>query len=307
MNIVFFNQYHNGDCFVGKGWVRNIMQQIPEAKFYYAHKNWPTIVKDLGCEHLHVDELGAVNNMTRLANDAEGHLYLNTWCGAFQGEVFGFGEHSNYIRQHRIYELYCGMLTKQLGRPITQSTNPHDYLPFQDFGVHDLTLADAFIASIGDRRLVLMCNGTAMSGQSEMGDMSRVIDALAKEFPDTVFVATNKSRNHGHENVRYTQDIFNMESDINQIAYLSRRASLIVGKNSGPFSYCQFKENLEDASKTFWNFSSRLTDCLTAGLEFPSINKFSPQTHDPIVVGMLSRHLRATEPRYKTGMQHITV
>jgi len=50
-----------------------------------------------------------------------------------------------------------------------------------------------------------------------------------------------------------------------------------------------------------------LTDCLTAGLEFPSINKFSPQTHDPIVVGMLSRHLRAAESRYKTGMQHISV
>jgi hypothetical protein len=173
--------------------------------------------------------------------------------------------------------------------------------------VHDLTKADAFIASIGDRRMVLMCNGTSMSGQSEMGDMARVIDALAREFTDTVFVVTNKSRDHGLENVRYTQDIFNMESDINQIAYLSRRASLIVGKNSGPFSYCQFKENLEDPSKTFWNFSTRLTDCLTAGLEFPSINKFSPQTHDPVVVGMLSRHLRSTELRSKTGMQHITV
>jgi hypothetical protein len=28
MNIVFYNQFHNGDCFVGKSYVRDMVQQI---------------------------------------------------------------------------------------------------------------------------------------------------------------------------------------------------------------------------------------------------------------------------------------
>lgn len=305
MKIVFFNQFHNGDCFVGKGWVRNIMNQIPEAEFFYAHRNNPEIVKDLGCEHLTIEQMPMIDKMVRIArDDADGTIYINTWCGAFQGELFGYNQHSNYIIQHRMYELYCEQLTQILGRPITQSTNPHDYLPFIDFTKYETDDATNFAALFGDFNLI--CNGSAMSGQSGVGDMRNIINSLCVNFPQQTFVIT-QDIGVRHTNLHLTADIFKMESDLNQIAFLSKYAKLIVGKNSGPYTYCQYKENMERRDVTFFCFGKLLTDCLNAGLEFPARFKFSDQTNDQVIYGMLHRHLMAADPGFRTGMQHILV
>lgn len=307
MKIIFFNQFHNGDCFVGKGWVRNIMNQVKDAEFYYAHGNNPEIVKDLGCRHLTLDQIPEIDRMVRIArDDTDGTIYINTWCGAFQGELFGYGQHSNYIVQHRMYELICEQLSQALGYQIHMSTNPHDYLPFIDFDRYDVTAANEFVAKHG--RINLFCTGAAMSGQSGLGDMRNVINQLCQDFPQDTFVITS-DLGLTHSNLHMTSDIFGLPSDLNQIAYLSQYAKLIVGKNSGPFTYCQFKDNMERKGKevTFFCFGKLLTDCLNAGLEFPARFKFSDQTSDALVHGMLHRHLMSADPEYRTGMQHITV
>lgn len=303
--IVFFNQFHNGDCFVGKGWVRNIMRQVTNAEFYYAHKNHPSIVSDLGCTHLTLEEIPAIDRMVRIArDDTDGTIYINTWCGAFQGELFGYNQHSNYIVQHRMYELICAQLSQALGYQIVMTTNPHDYLPFIDFDRFDVSDSVNFAGLFGD--FTLICNGNAMSGQSGVGDLKNVINNLCINFPNQTFVATHDVGLR-HTNLHYTSDIFKMESDLNQIAHLSKFASLIVGKNSGPFTYCQYKDNMERKDVTFFCFGKLLTDCLNAGLEFPARFKFSDQVNEQIIYGMLYRHLIAADPGYRTGMQHITV
>lgn len=300
MNIIFFNQFHNGDCFVGKGWVQNIIAQIPEAKFYYAHGNNPDIIRDLPAEYITLGDIPDLPNRTRIVQNEDGDIFINTWCGAFQGELFN--THSNYIVQHRMYEIYCERLTQLLGRPITQSTNPHDYLPEIDFNQYDVDGALNFLSKHG--RINLFCNGSAMSGQSAVGDMSGIIARLCQEFPQETFVATYDTGLR-YDNLHYTQDIFNLSSDLNQIAFLSQRAGLIVGKNSGPYTYCQFKRNMERDDVTFFCFGKLLTDCLNAGLEFPARFKFSDQTNEQLLHGMLHRHLSQTAPGYRTGMQHI--
>ena len=301
MNIIFFNQFHNGDCFVGKGWVSNIMRQIPEAKFYYAHKNHPDIIKDLDAEYVSISDIPDINSRTKIEQNEDGDIFINTWCGAFQGELFH--THSNYIVQHRMYEIYCEMLTKILGRPITQTSNPHDYLPGIDFSKFDVTAAGDFEATRGPS-FNLFCNGSAMSGQSGVGDMRGILDRLCQDFPQQTFVATY-DMGLRHPNLHYTQEIFGLDSDLNQIAYLSKSATLIVGKNSGPYTYCQFKENMERDDVTFFCFGKLLTDCLNAGLEFPARFKFSDQTNEQLLYGMLHRHLISADPGYRTGMQHI--
>ena len=300
MNIIFFNQYHNGDCFVGKGWVSNIIAQIPEAKFYYAHKNNAEIVKDIPAEYIALSDIPDIAPHTRIIQNEDGDIFINTWCGAFQGELFA--THSNYIVQHRIYEIYCSMLTQLLGRPITQSTNPHDYLPYIDFSKYDVDDSINFAASMGE--INLFCNGSAMSGQSAIGDMRGIIDRLCQAFPRETFVATY-DMGLRHTNLHYTQDIFKRDSDLNQIAHLSKFAKLIVGKNSGPYTYCQYKDNMERDNVTFFCFGKLLTDCLNAGLEFPARFKFSDQTNEQLLYGMLHRHLSQTAPGFRTGMQHI--
>ena len=304
-NIIFYNQYHNGDCFVGKGWVRNIMQQLPDIKFSYAHKNHPDIIKDIGCDHVTSESFGKfhqLDRMVRIAQDDD-TLYINTWCSAFQGELFGHHQHSNYIIQHRMYEMYCEQLTNILGRPVTQSSNPHDYLPEIDFNQYNVEGALDFLTLAG--RINLFCNGPANSGQSGIGDMRFTIDYLCREFPQETFVATHDV-GLKHDNLHYTSNIFNLESDLNQIAFLSQRASLIVGKNSGPYSYCQFKRNMERDDVTFFCFGKLLTDCLNAGLQFPAQFKFCDQTNDRLITNILVRELSEKTSR-RTGMQHIMV
>jgi len=304
-NIVFFNQYHNGDCFVGKGWIRNIMRQLPDLNFSYAHANHADIIKDLGCRHIPLSELPQIDRMVRIAQDDDGTLFINTWCGAFQGELFGYHQHSNYIIQHRMYEMYCEQLSSILGRPVTQSNNPHDYLPFIDFSYYDTKMVDdVVVGKFQSAPLVLFCNGPANSGQSAVGDFKYSIDYLAREFKDHVFVATHDV-GIKLPNVFYTTHEFYKKSDLNEIAYLSKRAKLIVGKNSGPFSYCCFDENMQ-IDHTFFCFGKLLTDCLNAGLEFPAQFKFCDQTNDRLITNILVRELNGQSVG-RTGMQHIMV
>ena len=302
--ITFFNQFHNGDCFFGKSWIRNIMQQLPDIEFSYAHKCHPDIIKDLGCRYIPLKDIPEIDRMVRIAQ-ADDTLYINTWCGAFQGELFGYHQHSNYIIQHRIYEIYCEQLTKILGRPVTQSTNPHEYLPFIDFSYYDTAAVDNFLHSIPYTRHVLICNGPVNSGQSSVGDFRFSIDYLSREFPEISFICTHDVRLK-RDNVFYTAQIFNKESDLNEIAYLSTKTELIVGKNSGPYSFCQFDENMNSEQRKFFCFGKLLTDCPNAGLEFPAQFKFCDQTNDRLITNILVRELMPTSVQ-RTGMQHIMV
>ena len=303
--ITFFNQFHNGDCFVGKGFVTDIIRQLPDIEFSYAHKNHPDIIKDVPAKYIPITEIPDINPQVRLASEDD-TIYVNTWCGAFQGDLFGYHQHSNYIIQHRIYQIYVERLSKILGREIEQTTNPHDYLPFIDFSFWpDTALADRFIETeIKDSKMMLICNGNALSGQSEVDNMKNLVKRLATENPDVKFVVTLRLPLAG-PNIYYTEDIFNKACDLNEIAYLSKRANVIVGKNSGPYTFCQFKENLETPGKTFFSFNKLLTDCLTAGLEFPAQIKFSDQQHPDLLYGMLQRELTGPRPGYRTGIQHL--
>ena len=307
MRIIFFNQYHNGDCFVGKGWVRNIINQIPNVDFFYAHGKHPDLLKDLGCTYMPIHQLKEVGikDNIRIAQSTVGDIYINTWCGAFQGELFGHDEHSNYIIQHIMYSMYCRVLKQEFNLEVHQSSNPHDYLPFIDFSYYNTKPADDFVASLNGKDLTVFCNGPSLSGQSTMGDMKNIIDALSDKFPDKIFVTT-QDIGIKKNNIRTTNEIFNQECDINEIAYLTKFAKVIVGKNSGPSTFSLYDENLRDKNKTIFCFGTKLTDWPPAGLEFPTKFKFSNQQDDRLVTEIISRTLSEVNCEM-SGVQHITI
>jgi hypothetical protein len=306
MKIVFFNQFHNGDCFVGKGWVSNIMAQLPQAEFFYAHGNHPSIVQDLPAQYLSLSELPALDRRTRLAQGPDGTIYINTWCGAFQGELFGLDQHSNFMIQHQIYDYYCRGLTQALGQSVTQSDRVLDYLPRTDFSQYDTSAAEDFVQDLY-RPMILFCNGPANSGQSAIGDMRGIIDGLSQRYPELCFVVTHDVGIQ-RDNVHYTQNIFQQPSDLNLIAYLSQYARLVVGKNSGPYTFCHYRENLLTPNRTFFCFGKKLTDCLNAGLSLPVAMKFSDQTNEDKIQALLDRECFAIDNQstlIHTGMQYI--
>jgi len=258
--IVFFNQFHNGDCFVGKQYVAEIMRQLPEVEFSYAHDNHPDIIKDLDIRHVKLADMPQLDRMTRVGQSPDKETtYINTWVGCWQGTMFNFGEHINFQRLHNIWREYF----KYLGLDFVE--DPNHYLPRIDHTKFDVSGALAWLNEHGDRPTLLFCNGPANSGQSRVGDLTQCIDMLSKTFKDWNFVVTQRLDLKA-ANIYYTNDIFaGLESDLNQIAYLAGGCDIIIGKNSGPFTYCQNQENLMNDSLTFLNLSILATDCPSGG------------------------------------------
>lgn len=296
--IVFFNQFHNGDCFVGKGYVRALVKALPDVEFEYAHLNHPDIIKDLGIKMVSPETLPVnLTHMIRIAENAETEtLYINTWVGCWQGELFPFGEHINNQRLHNIWTKYFNYLN------VAITDDHHDYLPDIDFGFYDCNNVDAFVtdAQMRNETIVLICNGSANSGQSRMGDFSNIVRELAAKYPRRRFVLTQPIDNLRASNIYYAGEITGQQCDLNQIAYLSQWSELIIGKNSGPFTYCQFKDNLNNPDRTFLNFSVLPTDCPSGGSLYAARCCYTAVTDDlraqQLIENLLvNKHLRGTE------------
>ena len=270
--IVFFNQFHNGDCFVGKAYVRAIVNALPDVEFEYYHMNHPDIIKDLPVTYRPLDQLPAISQTTRVAESTDKEtVYINTWVGCWQGALFPYGEHINNQRLHAIWSKYFEYLNLPLGKQ-------EDYLPTIDFTQYDIRAAYDFVdqALNSNEKIVLFCNGTANSGQSRVGDFGSVIAKLAKDFPNKRFLLTAAIDGLSAPNIYLANDVLPTQSNLNQIAYISQFSELIVGKNSGPFTWCQFRNNLLDGLKTFFNFSILPTDCPSGGSRYLARCLFSP-------------------------------
>lgn len=295
--ICFFNQFHNGDCFVGKGYVRAIVEAFPNVEFEYFHLNHPDIIKDLPVKYRPLEEMTSITHMTRIAEDpATSTLYINTWVGCWQGALFPYGEHINNQRLHAIWTKYF----EYLGLPID---GPEKYLPtikFDDY--YDIKAAYDFVQQslMTNEKIVIFCNGSANSGQSGVGDFGTVIAKLAKEFPRKRFLVTSPIDGLSGNNIYYANDVMPLASNLNQIAYISQFAELIVGKNSGPFTWCQFRNNLFDSYRTFFNFSVLPTDCPSGGSKYLARCLYSPVTDETRIYELiqdvlLNPQLRGTE------------
>jgi hypothetical protein len=291
--IVFFNQFHNGDCFVGKGYVTAIVKALPEVEFEYAHGNHPDIIADLPVRYIPLDQLPAMAQHTRVAESEDKQtVYINTWVGCWQGALFPFGEHINNQRLHAVWSKYFEYLNIPLGAQ-------EDYLPEIDFTKFDVRAAVDFVqqAQMKNEKIVIFCNGSANSGQSRVGDFGTVVAGLAQEFPATRFLITSSIDGLSAANIYYANEVMPLASNLNQIAYVSQFSQLIIGKNSGPFTWCQFKNNLVDSYRTFFNFSILPTDCPSGGSKYLARCLFSPVTDDNRIYELIRSAL--VQPNYR--------
>ena len=280
--IIFFNQFHNGDCFVGKQYVAEIIRQLPDIEFSYAHNNHPDIIKDLGIEHLQLGNIPPMDRMTRVGESPDKEtVFVNTWVGCWQGTMFNHGEHINFVRLHNIWREYFKYFNLQFVE------DPNYYLPRIDDTKFDMKAADDWWTEHGDKSAILICNGTANSGQSRVGDLTQCISKLAADNPDINFIVTHRV-NVTSPNIYYTDDIFaDLENDLNQIAHLAGGCDVIVGKNSGPFSYCQNAENLMNDTLTFLNLSILATDCPSGGGLYKARCVHTAETNDHRIAAII--------------------
>ena len=301
--IVFFNQWRNGDCFINKEYVRDIISRLPDDEFIYAHNNHPNIVSDLNCKHVTLNEIPAINTFLPLAvsRTEPNTLYINTWVGCWIGKHLVENEHANFHRLHTMWKEIFNSLD------IEMKGDYSIYLPKVDWYRFDLKECDSYLRTIIPKNLILICNGVQQSGQSSMGDMSHIIKSLASSFPDYEFLITCDI-GLTMRNVRCTDDVFGGPTgNLNQIGYISQFAKLIVGKNSGPFTYAHTKTNMNNPEQTFMCFSHKMRDCLMGEGEYLTNSYFSDTIDDNVAIKIISDLiLKPTYSSNRKPTKHIT-
>jgi len=273
-NIVFFNHWHYGDLFSTRGWVADIKRQMPQSNFYYAHKKNPRAIIDLVetlDEENNATVLDGINQWNRFGSDDD-TILINTWVGSYMG--LWANTHPSYISHHRIVGECYNNLRQQFGIDLKLSDDVWDYVPQIDYSKYNRAAVDNYKFS---GNVYLFCNSAVASAQSSMDNMQKIIEYVAANHTNDTFVATEKFDTK-LDNVIFTGDIFSDACDLCDISYLSTKVNLVVGKNSGPFTYANTKDNLLDKSKIFVNFSHKSEDLLPYGLDIAADFRFSNTT-----------------------------
>lgn len=297
-NIVFYNHWHYGDLFTTRGMVADIKSQLPDFKFSYAHTKNKYATRDLCTFDLSPEMndkiLSSIDQRVRIAN-SDDTIYINAWVGAYEG--MWQGKHPPYTDHYKIFNLIYQSLNASFNLNL-KFGDIWDYIPEINYDYFD---AGASLNFTQQRRgrIFLFCNNEVHSKQSDMGNMREIISALSAKYPTDTFVVTDKVDvelwDKHYTNVFFTNDIFKRDNDLCEISYLSKQASVIVGKNSSPFTYTQTKSNLLDKGKTFVCFSHEESDTLPYGMEHPSKFVFSNSIDDMSCVDLLDDIFKNSE------------
>lgn len=258
MKICFFNYGHNGDIFSARGWIQYIQKQIPDVKMFYTHLEHAKVMRDLNFDFFDPNWVPEpIRNLRFGVQD--GIVYVNTWVGVYVQELFLPGQvHGNWFSFWQMWNIIITEL-QRLGFAVKTSTCPLDGVAETDWSYFETAPADEFVRQHQNTRIHIFGNGPTRSGQSGLTDMKFLLEELSRRFPKDVFVATCKFQTN-RQMIFFTDDIFKLDNDINEIAYLSTHAATVAGKNGGPFLFCHVRENVFDASKTFVGLTQRASD-----------------------------------------------
>jgi hypothetical protein len=281
--IVFFNHYHRGDLLTHKEFIRQLQNELPDFTFEYMHYNHPKLTRDLN-----VPLVGSPDNLdakTPFYQD-DGVLYINTWIGCFW-DIFcehgGINMNSLWHQWDKILDTVNGHFDTE----IVLRTDKESYLPKIDFTKFDVSSINEFLKTHTNKK-ILICNGPPKSGQSFADNMQDFINLAAEEYPNIDFICTTKF-DTTLDNVLFTDNIIvdnEIEDkrapwedrevnncDLQEISYLSEHCDAIVGKNSGPFVFCETYNNYMNPDKKFlsynvsWGIGKPPSETMSNGLD----------------------------------------
>lgn len=301
-NIIFYNHWHYGDLFSTRGVVADIKKQLPDYNFLYAHRKDPRAIIDLvetldkeDCESV----LTSIDQWKRFASDDD-TILINTWVGSYMG--LWPNTHPSYISHHRIYREMYGNIRQNFGIDLQLSDDVWDYIPEIDYSHYHEPTAEMQKELVGN--VYLFCNSAVASKQSSMDNMQKIIEYIADNHKKDTIVATEKFETKC-ENIVFTDDLFTNTCDLCDISYLSTKVNLIVGKNSGPFTYANTKQNLLDKNKVFVNFSHKPEDTLPYGLDIKADFRFSNMTYAAPAARIIERAIDDIKNNKQVSGYHI--
>jgi len=293
--IVFFNHYHRGDLLTHKEFIRQILGALPDVTFEYLHFNHPKLTRDLDIPK--VGDPAHLDPKSPFYQD-EDVLYINTWIGCHWDL---FCEHGgiNMNSLYHSWEKILDTVNAFFDTDIKLNPEKESYLSSIDYSKFNVSSIDEFLKFSGDKKRVLICNGAPKSGQSFNSDMQEFLVPLAEKFKDVHFICTQKFGGK-YDNIFFTDDVIldtDIEEkrapwedrdvnncDLQEISYLSEHCDLIVGKNSGPFVFCETKNNYMNPDKKFlsfnvsWGIGKAPTETMSNGLNLKAKYTIVPIT-----------------------------
>lgn len=266
--IIFFNHAHKGDLCISKSFINQIINEL-NIDFGYAHYWGEYLLRDMKVEYSYVDGIPILSDKRHVGNFiSDDILYINTWIGNyFSHSKPGYGECTLKSTYDLVYTDIFELIRNTFKIDI-ELKNIMEYFPCIDYSYFKIDKIDEFIKSNNSRKKVLLCNVPGLTNQCEYnGDMGEIIETISEKYLDIMFLTTHKI-NCDKKNIRYTGDIIQSdETDLNEISYLSKFCDIIVGKNSGPFIFCNTKDNIFDEGKSFLSFGDKETYCLPYKLD----------------------------------------
>jgi hypothetical protein len=246
MKVTFFNHFHNGDLHISREFVRKIINKVLSIDntvcFSYAHSNDPCLLSDipnLGYVNLKNIRLDQFENLRQVGDT----VYINTWYAQ---------QRHKYMNDHGmtldcLYEAFndtCKSLWKFSLEDI--STDPSSFIPTIDYSKFQINKAQQWLNN-NTQKKIFISNGLAMSGQATNFLMIPIINELAKQYPQIIFILSNQENCNINllPNVIYSSNIIGKHGcDLNENSFITTFCDVIVGRASGVFSYAWTQENL---------------------------------------------------------------
>jgi hypothetical protein len=135
-----------------------------------------------------------------------------------------------------------------------------DFLPVIDYRYYFLDSINDFLKNNDKKKKVFISNGAFYSGQSANFDFDEIILKLANDFKDVLFIVSNNTCVIS-DNVIESKNITKINNDLNENSYISNFCDIIIGRNSGPYTYTLTKSNLYDINKKYIVLINNEADC----------------------------------------------
>lgn len=239
--IIFFNAFHSGDIHASREFVRDIKNKTINSIEYH-HNCSPKILADINIEQKAITPQYGYNS-AKILYETEELIYINTW---YNPNTLNFGQNGGCT----LKTLYANFQTvyQHLNIPI----EPIEYyIPNIDFSKYEINKIDQFI-NLDFRKKVFISNGVFLSGQSVMFNFDPIINYLAINFPDILFIISNQTSVVNHNVINSANIIQEQENDLCENAYLMTHCDVIIGRCSGTFTIGLIKENLISNKKQTW-------------------------------------------------------
>lgn len=248
--LVFYNHYGNGDLFISREFIREIMGIIPAKEYYYSHSKNARMFADFPKLKfaLITDNCIMRKHGYRFGND----IYINTWLGVDSNYVTS----ANSCSIDNSFRMYNDIL-RDLDFPLL-SQPLEAYLPRIDYNFFDIAPIDRFIENNEGRKMVFITNCNVQSNQAENFDFMAIITKLCVNYSDVLFIISD-SIGVVLDNLITTREITQSKDgfDLNELSYFSLFVNLLIGRSSGPQIFAMVSENCMNPNKAFLSFTYR--------------------------------------------------